>query len=310
MKRRTIFGILFASLCFFLLTSCGEDEEGRRITGQKEYTLTVASRKLPGLYPEPSVDHVSQVFAVKEEGSDMWEIFPGISGFTYEEGYEYVIRIRETNYLDYSMGDPAWTEYDLLKLVSKEKKNSQNLPDNFIPDWFFDRCRFVSSEYEYIVEADDKETVEEDLKSNPVVTQNGLHCGLTHDLKQWLLVDNEKRVESYGSLVKENKEDIPDAYRSFPPEGQVQGFMQWNFMTGGDSGELRMQYDVFICLPAQGKSDAVPVSVPWLYQDLTAHYQEKYPEAGVTAVVVRRRGDRQDGVGAALFVPLRVVISK
>lgn len=51
MKRRTIFGILFASLCFFLLTSCGEDEEGRRITGQKEYTLTVASRKLPGLYP-------------------------------------------------------------------------------------------------------------------------------------------------------------------------------------------------------------------------------------------------------------------
>ena len=60
-----------------------------------------------------------------------------IKGFEYEPGYEYTLRISETNYLDHSMGDPAWTEYELLKLISKEEKTSDNVPNNFIPEWFY-----------------------------------------------------------------------------------------------------------------------------------------------------------------------------
>ena len=37
------------------------------------------------------------------------------------------------------MGEPAWTEYALLEEISKEAKASENVPDNFIPEWFFEQ---------------------------------------------------------------------------------------------------------------------------------------------------------------------------
>ena len=43
-----------------------------------------------------------------------------------------------TDYQDYSMGEPAWTEYALIEEISKEAKASENVPDNFIPEWFFE----------------------------------------------------------------------------------------------------------------------------------------------------------------------------
>lgn len=48
-----------------------------------------------------------------------------------------------------------------------------------------------------------------------------------------------------------------------------------------------MQYDAFIS--AQNRSrDLAPQNVDiWLYKDLTAYYQSKYPEANVMAVVIR-----------------------
>lgn len=45
-----------------------------------------------------------------------------IDGFEFEKGYEYKIKVSETSYLDHSMGQPAWTEYDLLDVLSKEEK--------------------------------------------------------------------------------------------------------------------------------------------------------------------------------------------
>ena len=66
-------------------------------------------------------------------------MLPSISGFEYESGYEYILRISRTDYLDYSMGEPAWTEYALIEEISKEAKASENVPDNFIPEWFFEQ---------------------------------------------------------------------------------------------------------------------------------------------------------------------------
>ena len=45
----------------------------------------------------------------------------------------------ETSYLDYAMGDPAWTERDLLEVISKEQKESEGLPLHFIPDAYYKR---------------------------------------------------------------------------------------------------------------------------------------------------------------------------
>lgn len=46
-----------------------------------------------------------------------------------------------------------------------------------------------------------------------------------------------------------------------------------------------MQYDVFIY--AQNRTPAPQNVEIWLYKDLTAYYQNKYPEANVKAVVIR-----------------------
>lgn len=127
-------------LCLFpaLLMSCLDENGGnsREVTGYEEYVLTVASEKIQGLTFNGGNNYVTDVYAVKRDHADQWEAFGYIDGFTYEQGYEYQIRISQTDYLDYSMGNPAWSEYALLEVVSKEKKNSEGLPDNFIPDWY------------------------------------------------------------------------------------------------------------------------------------------------------------------------------
>ena len=96
--------------------------------------MTVASQKLQGIVGV-GVNVLSDVYAVKKDMSQEWEQFTGIQDFNYESGYEYVIKISETNYLDYRRGTPAWSEYKLLEIISKEKKDSQGLPEDFIPDW-------------------------------------------------------------------------------------------------------------------------------------------------------------------------------
>ena len=126
--------ILFTSLFF---TSCLKNEnEGRIITGKTEYMLTIASQKVKGVVSSCGNNYLTDVYAAKKEGDDTWQMQTGIQGFDYESGYEYTIKIQKINYLDYRMGDPSWTEYKLIQVISKEKKTSENIPDNFIPEWY------------------------------------------------------------------------------------------------------------------------------------------------------------------------------
>lgn len=134
MKMKKILGLLVLVSCALGIMGCSKG--GRKITDRKEYNLTVASKMLPGVLWSCGMDYLTDVYAVKIGDSDKWTKFGPISGFDYTEGYEYRIRIRETSYLDYSMGEPAWTEYELIKVISKEKKDSEGLPENFIPDWY------------------------------------------------------------------------------------------------------------------------------------------------------------------------------
>lgn len=130
MKINRILSILVLLLCAFGIMSCSKD--GRKITDRQEYTLTVASKMLPGVLFSCGFNYLTDVYAVKVGDSQ----FGPISGFDYTEGYEYEIKIRETSYLDYRMGEPAWTEYDLIKVISKVEKDLEGLPSDFIPEWF------------------------------------------------------------------------------------------------------------------------------------------------------------------------------
>jgi|SRR5699024_788515 len=140
-------GVLFAAavLC---LNVCGfvgcrtaaSEDTGRKITNYQEYTLTVASEMLPGVFTSCGSSVLADVYAVKEEGAQEWTYLQYIGNFDYESGYEYRIRIGRTSYLDFSMGEPAWTEYKLLEIISKERKDSEGLPESFVPEWFDERA--------------------------------------------------------------------------------------------------------------------------------------------------------------------------
>lgn len=130
-------GILLAFLCSLAIVGCDDDEsQGRKITDYKEYTLTIASKMLPGVVTSCGNSTLTDVYAVKNESQAQWQPLGYIAKFDYEPGYEYQIRIRATSYLDQNMGEPAWTEYELLEVLSKERKESEDLPEDFIPDWF------------------------------------------------------------------------------------------------------------------------------------------------------------------------------
>lgn len=282
-------------LCALSLPGCLEKkDEGRKITGYEEYRLTVASRKVPGVVTSCGNTVSADVFAVKKEGSSEWEPLPYISEFDYEEGNEYVIRLSRTDYLDYAMGEPAWTEYKLLEVVSKESKESEGLPENFIPDWFREPYRFDIS-LSYFIDADDKETIENDLKSSTDIPAGAL---LLNDAKtRWQLCDKENAIQAYGTLQLRNKDssEFPESYLNLPPSGNVTGSMEWTFIYTFGGNRTELSYDVFITAPAlkntSDKSIAVkrtPVTRYYnasLYKDMTDYYTRKYPDAGVRTVV-------------------------
>lgn len=131
---RTIIFLLF----IVVLTGCNEEEQdATKVTGYEEYVITVASQKLQGIVDAGTA--LSDMYAVKKEASQNWQPLFYVQDFDYESGYEYVIRISETNYLDYTRGTPAWSEYKLIEVISKEQKSSEGLPGNFVPDGYIDK---------------------------------------------------------------------------------------------------------------------------------------------------------------------------
>lgn len=143
--------------------------------------LTVVSIKLPGVITSGAIS--PSVYVVKKEQSTEWETLLGnIGKFEYEKGYEYQVRISETSYLDYNMGDPAWAEYDLLEVISKVHKTSENLPPHFIPNWYSEECcPYIDPEFDYVIQADEKEDIEKDLKTDAKYKFEGLHCYIIND---------------------------------------------------------------------------------------------------------------------------------
>lgn len=290
MRTKHLWGTLMWFLFVFTFISCDkENEEGRKVTGYKEYVLTVASKKIPGVGWSDGFYYLSDMYAVKKEKAKDWETLGYIDGFEFEEGNEYQIRISETNYLDYRMGQPAWTEYDFLGMLSKEEKDSKNLPLHLIPEWYYEEQPLPV--YKYAVEADNKEVIEEDLENNSILPldHHYLLYGYNEEyLGKWCAIKDDTQVLGPWLIKGTDKtqEEFPEIYNMLPPEGQIQGFMEWLFLDEEGNATNHPSFDVFLGYSAKsGRMGSTPDLV-YLYKDLTEYYKNKYPGSGVRAVVV------------------------
>jgi len=110
---------LFTVLCILLIglsTSCEKQEdiddgqtwEERWVIGSK--TILGSNRIL--------------CFWIKKNDNPVWQMARGyIKGFTYEEGYEYVVDVKATKVPDPPQ-DAGSITYSLIRIISKEKKDS------------------------------------------------------------------------------------------------------------------------------------------------------------------------------------------
>lgn len=281
-------GILILLLCIFSFIGCdNDDEEGKKVTDYKEYALTIASEKVPGVLWSDGFNYLSDVYAVKKENVQEWESLGFIDGFEFEKGYEYKIKISETSYLDYRMGQPAWTEYSLLEIISKDKKDSESIPLHFIPEWYY-KDEFIP-EYKYAVEADNKELIEEDLRTNSIIPldYHYLLYRSDNELMTCIAIKNDSNVLNpiFIKSVNRTPEEFPDSYTILPPKGDIVGLMEWTFLDEYGNETNYPSFDVFLGNVAKSRSDQT-FNIVNLYKDLTELYKNKYPKAGVKTVVV------------------------
>ena len=88
------------------------------------FTYTIASETTIGYGVVPQT-----CLLVKEGDADGWSLFySSIEGFNYEPGYEYSVQIEKTA-VENPPADGSSIRYKLIKVISKEKKQSVNLPE-------------------------------------------------------------------------------------------------------------------------------------------------------------------------------------
>lgn len=278
--------LLFSIFNFISCTDNNKTE--KRITDYKEYELTVASKRVPGVLWSDGFNYLSEVYAVKKEQSDEWSAFGSIAGFEFEKGYEYRIKISETSYLDYSMGTPAWTERELLEVISKDKRDSENLPLHFIPKAYYDNIPLP--QYRYAVEADNKGLIEQDLKDNPLIPldYHGMLYRGEDAILKWVALQGDNKVLGPYIIQTKSKapEEMPKSYKTLPPDARIVGYGEWIFLDEAEKPIDNLSFDVFMGYTTKAKSDMPGPDIIYLYKDLTKQYQTTYPEGEVQTVVV------------------------
>ncbi len=115
--------LLFIITCLTVwgMTACS-DENSEDIHN-KEMVITVASEKAI----HDGTEWVAPYF-IKENGKGEWRRLEGIQEFTHEDGYEYVLRIWREKWHDGEIQDVSIYRYKLLEVLSKVKKDSEDMP--------------------------------------------------------------------------------------------------------------------------------------------------------------------------------------
>lgn len=289
MGNKISLNILIFSIFAIYFSSCNNTHKAsREITDYKEYVLTLASKKVPGVLSNES-NCVLEVYSVKKEQSNEWIPFGYIGGFEFEKGYEYKIKISETSYLDYEMGQPAWNEYELIEIISKDKKDSENIPLHFIPKSYYENVPLLR--YKHFIDADNIEEIENDLKNSSILPTD-YHYMLYRDKDGLLMIigiQNDNNIFGPFTIKFKNKkpeEIMPESYKFLPPEGRIVGWGEWTFLNGKENETNNISFDVAIGYTSKTKSILLSPNTFNLYKDLTQDYQIQYPKAGIKTVVI------------------------
>lgn len=112
---KTCYLTLFIFL--FSISSCSDDD-----FTVSEKTIIVDSKEHMGMEPVSAMER--PFLAIKFSEDDVrWTLIYGISGFDYEEGYTYVLKVREKIIKKTSeeIQDLNPISYEFLELISKTK---------------------------------------------------------------------------------------------------------------------------------------------------------------------------------------------
>lgn len=111
--------VIVSMILTFSLGGCDKDDDLETII-----SMTVASEMKMGKLYWMSYD--MNCYQVKEENSSEWKLFDprNLKGFDYEEGYEYVIKVKKTRVQNPAQDDGPEYTYQFIEVVSKEKKDS------------------------------------------------------------------------------------------------------------------------------------------------------------------------------------------
>ena len=186
------------------------------------------------------------------------------------------------------MGDPAWTERDLLEVISKVQKDSEGVPQHFIPETYYKNIPLL--EYRYAVEAENKSLIEEDLEANSILPKS-YHYMLCHSGEgyfKWIGIQDESHAFGPYIVKRTSKkpEEMPESYKILPPDGRIITGMEWTFLNESGNATDYPPFDVFIGYSSKIRSVMPGYNMLCFYKDLTQFYQDKYPKAGVKTVVV------------------------
>jgi hypothetical protein len=104
----------FSALAVFALTQCTASANASN-TNEKTFIVGPQTADCTGVAP-------MKCLQVKENTSENWSNFySNIEGFTYEPGYEYVLKVK-TEKIANPPADGSSIKYTLVKQVSKTKK--------------------------------------------------------------------------------------------------------------------------------------------------------------------------------------------
>lgn len=120
MKRIKWWGFaLLLSLITLSNTSCNDDEDKDKT---ETVLMTIGAEMTKGTPYWPG-DVELDCMLVKEEKEEKWKMFllGTIQGFQYEEGYEYVLKVKKTTLANPPM-DGGSIRYELISVESKTKK--------------------------------------------------------------------------------------------------------------------------------------------------------------------------------------------
>ena len=114
MKEKITVLAFFALLGVFF--ACAGAKEDIRT-----WTIASETRSCTGVGPQACL-------LVKEEDTPDWTYFyDRIDGFDYQKGYEYVVKVRVAEVENPPM-DASSKSYSLVKVVDRQKKDSEGLP--------------------------------------------------------------------------------------------------------------------------------------------------------------------------------------